>query len=182
MRYLKFILIVLLFLTPINAISSLDKSSREPPLIESKEVRKDKQRYAESKSILMKSYSFIEELNILMMELDKVVYNKDINDEDYYPMLLSVHEVRNILYLLDHCVTISVNIVHIKSDSYELFLGFGYVKVDKLMTLINYGKTTIRVNFNFINNKDFIKKSKRVLEVVDKVQEIEVEFFIRLAN
>lgn len=182
MQWLKVILIVLMVIVvPIKTMASVDPVYKKPLItLDNKELREGKLRYIESKAILKNIYSLLKELNNITLNLEEIVLEKDMEDEDFYVMLVTTHEVRNIVYLLDHCVTISIDLIHIKANNYELFLEFGLEKINKIMSLIDIGKTTLKVNFNSISNKKFIEETKRVLEITIKVQKAEVAFFEKL--
>lgn len=182
MQWLKVILIVLMVVAvPIKTTASVDTIYEKPLIIlDNEELKEGKLRYAESKAILAKTYYLLNELNDTILSLEEMILDKNREDEDFYVMLVTTHEVRDILYLLDHCVTISVNLIHIKTNNYNLFLEFGLKKINKMMSLVDMGKTTLRVNFNFIRNKKFIEETKKVLEITIKIQKAEVAFFEKL--
>ncbi len=182
MQWLKVILIALMVVVvPIKTTASVGGIYKESIVtFESAKIKEGKLRYKESKVIIAKAFPLIEKLNEMMIDLERTVLDKNREDKDFYAMLVSTQEIRAMMYLLDHCITISVNLIHVKAENYQVFLEFGFKRVDKLMGLIGLGITTIKVNFNFINNKEFIEKNKKVLEIINKIQKVETNFFDRL--
>lgn len=183
MQWLKVTLIMLMLVSiPIEAAAAFMGPNHKTVIpYSSEKVDEGKLKYRESKAILMRVYPLVKKLNNMTTDLEKIVFNKNREDKDFYPMLVTSQEVRNIMYLLDHCITMSVYLIHIKSDSYSLFLRFSLEKVHILMKLVNLGKTVMKVDFNFISDEKFIEKSKEVLEIITKIQEVEEDFFDRLA-
>lgn len=179
MKWLKVILIVLMVLcVSVNATGAIKNNNEKPIIYRSN----GKLRYHESKLIVLKMYPILNKLDDLVISFENIIIEKNRKDKDFYPMLYVLHEMKISLVLLDHCVSLSIYIIHLKSRYQTLFFNAGYNKIDKMMSLVDLSKITMRVNFNYIDDESFIKKSKEGLKLMDKIQILEDSFFERLID
>ena len=176
MRWLKVILITLMILcVPVNTISAVKKSKDVPPVVDAGALR-----YKDCTMIALKIYSLLDELDDLVIEFENIIINKDRGDKDFYYMRNVSHELKVGVMFLDHSTSILTHLIHIKNKYAKVFFNVDYGKTLKLMSLVNMGKTTIKVNLNFIEDKVFIRKTKEGLELIRKIQKLEEEFLERL--
>lgn len=176
MRWLKVILITLMVLcVPVNTMSAFKKSNEVPPVVNAGALR-----YKDCTMIVLKIYSLLDKLDDLVIEFEDIVINKDIKDKDFYYMFCVFHELKVGVIFLDHSTSLLTHLIHIKNKYAKVFFNVDYGKTLKLMSLVNMGKITIKVNLNFIEDRAFIRKTKEGLELMRKIQKLEEEFLERL--